>query len=366
MTACGLAVQLSRISPCRLDGDATFGCTASEVWVRNGCRGIFVCGGRQVPCGHQYQSITERRCPCGNLSASEASDATTKLRPPQIELVHIPKTGGSSLRLSLNEQLGADLQHWGQGGLGPKASKGDENCMRDTNPTHFRITLLRRPRNHVFSQYLECRSGWFVNAKPSETIGTFPRGGTIAADFGSWIHAFATDPHHHGFGCYSPLNMQARAMTCCRGSRCGNHNVHLVASEPTPNLEEALGAAGELSVVGLTERYRETLCLITYRLGRVVPPSCFCGPPRRSSDGAASAGAHTKAAVARVPRERQRTSAKLSVEMMPPELAPLIDNLTAVDRSLYAAVAARFANDMASMERELGRGRMLCDAEGGA
>lgn len=348
--SCGLAKQLSRLSHCSSEHpvNATFGCTSDQVWVRHGCRGEFLCGGRQVPCGFQHQLTTNRyHCACGNISAvSTTGGALLLQRPPQLELVHIPKTGGSSLRQSLNEELGADLQHFGRGGTGPRPSAGDENCLHDTRASHFRISLFRRPRSHVFSQYLECRSGWFLKAKPEEIIGDFPRNRSVVEDFGAWLGVFLTDARHHAYNCYSPLNMQARALTCCRGPQCGNHDSHLVTSEPTPRLESASAALRELDVVGLTERYSETLCLITHRLGRVVPSSCFC-----DDDGQRRA----------TPKLKQRSSAHVSVEALPAALLPAIDALTTIDQPLYDAASARFVDDVRSMERDLGRGRVLCE-----
>lgn len=310
------------------------------MWISSGCRGIFVCGRQQVPCGFQYQQSGQRYgCACGNGTGDMA------VRPRRMEIMHIPKTAGTWLRKALNEELGADIQQFGRGGTGPKAGGGDENCLADTSRSHFRISLFRRPRHHVLSQYLECRYGWFHHSKPHERLGDFPHNGSLLDGFTSWLGAFSADPHHNGFGCYSPLNMQARAMTCCRAARCANHDTHLVTGEPVPDAAAAISGLRQLDIVGLAEYSDLTMCLITHRLGRVPKPTCFCS--RTAS-----------AAVAPLRKENERSS-HVSVETMS-HLFPMIDAMTSVDQRLYEAASARFLGDVRQMEDELGRGPMLC------
>lgn len=284
----------------------------------------------------------------------------------------------------------------------PTAVAGDENCLRDTLTFNranswerphalFRISVFRRPRAHVVSQFVECRAEAREKAKFLIHMSAFDRtaahtlnalkaqfatainGSSAAEAFDAWLSTFAADRLHHAWGCYSPWNMQARAMTCCSRptDQCANTNTHTVWDEPEPSASAAVAALEHLDVVGLTEAYAATLCLITHRLGRLPRPSCFCdaqvaagSAPGSRSSRASSAGPHVPRLRSAVKFNAKTTlaeqgSARLTVDAVS-HLLPTIDALTAVDRVLYDAAVARFRRDIEAMERRFGRRMLPC------
>ena len=355
LPGCGLRRQDSR-AECALSG--TFGCAHIDgiprIWVSNGCRGVFYCGGVAVQCG--YGSMPKRqtfRCACGN-----GSSALHEF--PPLELVHVPKTAGSSLRKSLLEDLGVHIAMYG-GHVVTKhetVRHGDENCLSETPKENFRVSLFRSPRRHVLSQYLECRLGFFkllcatpkLSPEQREGCRSFPRHSSVHADFSVWLRGFVDNPLHGGFGCYSPLNMQARGMTCCK--TCDNRNSHFVRSQPNPPVDEAIAAMRQLNVAGITEHYAVTMCLIAYKLGRALRPECFCNQT-------VGARRHSRASLT-LPHEKLRSARpNTHVDVDEGNVSAVIDNVTAVDRTLYTAALARFRSDVREMEASIGR-TVLC------
>lgn len=61
-TSCSLLLQLSKRSRCK--HNATFGCSAGELWISRGCRGQFLCDGAPMQCGYERQALQSRRCSC--------------------------------------------------------------------------------------------------------------------------------------------------------------------------------------------------------------------------------------------------------------------------------------------------------------
>ena len=227
-----------------------------------------------------------------------------------------------------------------------------------SRPHAFRIALFRTPQAHVISQYTECREAtwalattrsWEQCSLPSclsndtspPTRSRFPRSGTWQHDFANWLDAFARNPLHHGFGCYSPWNMQSRAMTCCaRSPKCANHNSHLVTAEPEPEASLAIARMQQLEAVGLTEHFRLSICLIVHRMGKPLPASCLCG---------SNASVLEERKNVRASREDgEHGTLTLAVEKQ-------IDAFTVVDRQFYAAARSRFVRDVRQMERDLGK-----------
>ena len=86
-----------------------------------------------------------------------------------------------------------------------------EQCRSFYRSSDFLVAMLRAPRDHVLSQYLECRyDAWGKRM----TRGTgFPLNGTNeGAGFKSWLAHFSSPkwrPWHGDFNCYNPINMQA-------------------------------------------------------------------------------------------------------------------------------------------------------------
>ena len=84
--------------------------------------------------------------------------------------------------------------------------------------SNFIFTVLRAPRAHVISQFLECRyDKWGIKVTKQTA---FPREGTDPADFKLWLKHFAQgwEPSMGDFNCYNPTNMQARDSRDSRGA----------------------------------------------------------------------------------------------------------------------------------------------------
>lgn len=117
---------------------------------------------------------------------------------------------------------------------------------------------------------------------------------------------------------------------------------HLVHTEPVPDASTAVANLDQLDVVGLTEEFAATMCLVTHKLGRVPKPSCFCDggeaardvPPSATRNGAFPAHPHRHAAQPREKSRSVRMFSSLGVDALP-HLHATIDALTAVDDRLY-------------------------------
>ena len=86
-----------------------------------------------------------------------------------------------------------------------------EQCLSLYKSSDFMVSILRSPREHVLSQYLECR---YDEWGKRTTNGTgFPLNGTnVIAGFKTWLSHFSSPewrPSRGDFNCYNPINMQA-------------------------------------------------------------------------------------------------------------------------------------------------------------
>jgi hypothetical protein len=209
--------------------------------------------------------------------------------PSQKVLVHhIPKTAGASLVLALNQTGDMD------DGLWPRY----EQCLSVLRtPVNFVATMLRSPRSHVISQYTECRDDEWGKALTKGTA--FPRSGEVTADLAKWVKHFnSTSWRRKGFdfGCYSPFNMQARALVCeqsgitplSKGGRTDtlknidtenvvHHAFH--HSDAVPPVHKALlNLEYQVESVGVMELFEESWCLLQYQLHQKLPSKgCRCG-----------------------------------------------------------------------------------------
>ena len=296
-------------------------------------------------------------------AALEAFSPWMPLRKPNQDLVqiHIPKCAGTSLREELwlldREKYG-HLTRCGFAGC-------DEKCYADMyQPGKFHLTMVRSPRDHVFSQYMECRTGM---GKAIKHTG-FPKWGSVKSDFVTWLQYFVSDaPGARAggqYGCYDPWNMQARALTCDSVTSM-NHgikphglgradyrgrNVKPVklefddveklrspnwggalpmpgSSPPIPNASATINL-GLLDFVGVSELYSESWCVLLFQLGHgVLPPSC-------RPDAAESAQ-----------HRHKNHGITVDLESIQPEryVLEMIDRMTQVDqRGVYLRGVLRF------------------------
>ena len=168
--------------------------------------------------------------------------ASTPQSTTWLRFLHIPKCAGTSFNTELTQAGFTLTESSGERCLcnKPMSSPG-ESCNDPTVPV---VTLLRSPRAHVYSQYLECR---FDDWGKKVTKGTaFPARGAIEAGFERWLDHFLGRSRGLGwegaYRCYNPWNMQSRALTChsCAKDRrapftpCSNDASSDSMHRPTP------------------------------------------------------------------------------------------------------------------------------------
>ena len=105
------------------------------------------------------------------------------LTRPQLVFVKVPKTASTSVQLDL-AALGLDAGGVGQG----------ERCFDDLyQEDAFSLTMLRSPRQHVLSLYLECNCSNWAKLNWRGAVPPFPAA-TSASDlegFGAWLYYFS-------------------------------------------------------------------------------------------------------------------------------------------------------------------------------
>lgn len=137
------------------------------------------------------------------------------------------------------------------------------------------IAMLRSPRAHVYSQFLECKYDHWGRKQTQNT--SFPRGNEAiaAAGFSEWLQYFL-DEKTQDFNCYHPVNMQTRYFAADRSDV--NFNAHHVKSERArrPNLEQAKWRLKHMFFVGLVEHFKESMCVLEFLATHELPARCTC------------------------------------------------------------------------------------------
>jgi hypothetical protein len=136
------------------------------------------------------------------------------------------------------------------------------------------LTFLRSPRDHVYSQYLECKyDHWGIE----QTNGTnFPRDYDDVSGAKIWIDYFQNWKITDGdFNCYNPINMETRVLTCNNNQVDLRHEINIYDDENSKKREElAIQHLESVDWVGLTELYHESWCVLMYQLNHTMPIKC--------------------------------------------------------------------------------------------
>lgn len=174
-----------------------------------------------------------------------------------VNLMHIPKTSGTSFYMMFKNQVKFS-----------RVSPGDNercyNFFKNKNDLQV-ITFLREPKAHLLSQYIFCRySEWgksvtknFWDNVPEDTYEGFDK----------WLDLTHTKKGQ-STKCYYPFNMQTRFLLCDKYGHYYIHALRYSVREAVKNLRK--------THFGLTEYFRESVCLIKYELGMDVPLFCRC------------------------------------------------------------------------------------------
>lgn len=262
--------------------------------------------------------------------------------------MHIPKAAGYSViadSLSLLPQ--------GTGFFSEEICFHDVEVMQKLYFGSGMITFVRNPREHVYSQYLECTSD------PYFTDVT--RQSRAFDNVTAWLQHFTkslangTEPERDDLGCYHPLNMQTRYFSCryikCKGlfplgcSRNGLITPHDFRDD-YDELEKGMANFDKFMVIGLVEYYQESFCLFAEKISGALPDWCNCSDPE------ARATFQPKMVTHNVPKHSVNDLSKEDVKM--------IDMLTQHDTVLYSKAQARFLEEIKEVEARHGM-KVLCD-----
>ena len=221
---------------------------------------------------------------------------------------------------------------------------------------------------------------------------------------GNWSPGFianSTAKHLGNFfgSCYTPWNMQSRALTC-GGKRChlgrgelfssttdgcspaeavagqrdgwtgaSSHRAH-DWNEAIPSLDEALKQLESISWVGLTELYDESMCVFNYRLTNKLPDSCNCDEVYFDSTQVAGTSSwfgnsssiqnHTNTHT-RKTKLHASGGAAFKVRNGT-QLSNWMDIITRVDAQVYRVAAARVLKEIRLLEAKLRRA-ILCPSK---
>lgn len=175
-----------------------------------------------------------------------------------VNLMHIPKTSGTSFYMKFKNKFKFS-------DISPGNNERCFNHKKFTRNGYPIITFLRNPVKHVVSQYIFCRySKW--GKRVSKKLW---KQGKVREDmeegFEDWLKLTHT-PIGKSTKCYYPFNMQTRFLTC---DDMGHYYIHAHQY----NVEKAFYNLKQTHF-GLTEYFRESVCLILYELGKQLPVSC--------------------------------------------------------------------------------------------
>jgi hypothetical protein len=331
----------------------------------NRIRHLSVAGSLEKNCNSMHQHIPRKSEETHIKSHELKADAYAfhlDIGKP-IYLIHIAKCAGGSAFKSMNAIVGR-----AGGSFGSKEVCFPAAMLRNAANTQY-VTLLRSPRTHVVSQFfmLKNKGGWCsLNSEESglpagtRCCSNFPQVGDeeSLSLWLKWYNASDWEPSMYPLSstaekskhlgnymgsCYTPWNMQSRALTC------EHEQAHRACSNKgsVPTLKQALGNLNEHSFVGLVELYSESMCLFEYRLTRNLPGECTC--------------AHTDilwTGVAELSEKGKHESGGATYEHESVH-GPTIDKLTQVDIQLYRAGVLRFVSEMRKVEVETGM-RVIC------
>lgn len=263
-----------------------------------------------------------------------------RIRAPQkpaLFHMHIPKAAGISfIRDALAFIPNGTGFYSAEACYNKYATRKAFGFKREGLHTDGIVTMLRDPREHVFSQYVECADDtWGRKAVREE-------GRPLLKEFRSWLRHFAYNFTTDDLGCYHPFNMQTRAFLC------QGHLHHLNSIEElkqTTDLNLAIRRLKATFFVGLTEHYQESMCLLYEKVTNQLPEWCNC--EERELWGKY------------VPQhESHKTRSHSLAELSSMELN-MVDNLTELDRKLYKEAQRRFLLDVQGVE-ERHHTRVLC------
>ena len=320
----------------------------------------------------QQRSLLAEPQPAAAQADPDSHTSTSRGAPV---VMHIPKTAVDSLCQELLAAGTWPLNADGRSNVSCHGSHLDshvrEDCLALLPAANFTLTFARSPREHVISQYSECRfdKEWQAYRERKHQPMTVP--GINGSDGGAFSEEYFAEWLRHtaagldSYECYHPHNMQSRylaALSCARQS-AGNSGAHTLADEADrePEAAAALAALARLEFVGVADLYDESWCALQHALHGELPADCTCekiGLPKAAAKAARSRGA------ARLWHEGEVHDAHgipphPSGSELSPAIATLVDDATKVDRLVFANATARLLGELCDLQRASGT-QLLC------
>jgi len=242
--------------------------------------------------------------------------------------LHIPKTGMCSVLADMSE-------------LRPQIYS-EESCYNEHVFFNSTFTMLRNPREHILSAYLECKTSpdWF-----SAVLVGGPEREYVPDTFEEYVHDWAVwqeegnitgswgyteDP----LTCYRPIDFQSQRLTC---------NTAMTYSPIDSSL--ALENMRELEYLGILEAYQESICIFQAKITGSLPQYCDCTNSTAWLSFSEEQNSHG------VPEHDINDYSSTVLEE--------IDSITTSDRPLYKAAVERFIEDVGMVEKEFGT-KIMC------
>lgn len=242
------------------------------------------------------------------------------------EFVHIPKNAGSSFmkesphHLPINNTLHGNYEN--------------DACHTNGVALNKTLVLLRSPRYHVYSQFLECKYDPYFLAR---TKGQkFPRGTDLSKPvegFEEWLKHVSAG--RDDYKCYHPRNMQTRYMSCA-----GSQSLSNVGES---ELKKALNMTKNIGFLGISDHYTISVCAFEVFVSAAGTTKCYCANSTSSMTTKKSAQEHISHGV---PNHSIKDLTSVHLQ--------LIDNLTTLDDKLYKTALERFWIDVDRASKKSG------------
>lgn len=271
----------------------------------------------------------------------------------ELFLLHIPKTGGTSLnaefkKLKLRSNKNQSV-HVGSG----------EFCFEQSQMhNRFSFTIMRSPRSHVISQFMHM----FTHSHSKNGVHThgYPHqydDRSIDKELEHWLDHFEygkwkLENGSYADPSYNPRNLQTRVLANLqRNDNCHSEKVFVERTDKElffKSLLDAMENLSKLNLVGLTELYPESICLLVHIVADSLPD--YCGKCNAETGNIVNhAESHVTHGV-KAPTEKDFDRNTIHK----------IDQLTSNDRALYAYGVREFCRAVITFQRETGIKRLIC------
>jgi hypothetical protein len=243
-----------------------------------------------------------------STTRSNSSSISTNNR---LVFLKLPKTGSSSLKSEIQffeasmETCFANITQY----LKNRNNRNDIISNKRDNKINIKtVTMVRSPRSHAISMYMHCQfsAEQKTNFKIKEqNRNIFPLKGEdmkkedVIRGFDNWLdYMLNMDDTKFintidSFDCYTPWNLQSRMMTCNIKSKHHHgaqiirkgyyneqfqkdNNIHIPKIEPDWDDVKDIILSNKMAFIGLTEHYKESVCIIHYIHSKTMPSHCDC------------------------------------------------------------------------------------------